>query len=325
MFKFEVGQRWAQCVAALLLLGSACVQAFPTKPVRIIIGFPPGGGIDIVARMIQPKLSEGLGQAVVVENRPGANGVLGMDAAAKAAHDGHTIFLGTLGNFSVNPALYPSLPFNVEKQFTPLTQLASVSFILYTNPNVPAKTVPELVAYAKASPNPLTFSSSGSGGLPHLAGELFAAVNGIKMTHIPYKGSAPAVAALMAGEIDVLFDNIPNILAQIKAGNVLAIAVTGLKPSPQLPGVPTVSETGAPGFEVNVWFGMQVPAATPKAVVSQINRQLAAIFREPDITKRFTDSGVQVVASTPEEFSQLLKSEVAKWGKVVQDANITLE
>jgi tripartite-type tricarboxylate transporter receptor subunit TctC len=182
-----------------------------------------------------------------------------------------------------------------------------------------------LIAYAKKNPGKLNYGSTGSGSSNHLSTELLMSMTGIKLTHVPYKGSAPAVAALMAGEIDVLFDNIPNIIGQIKAGTVTAIAVTGLKPSSLLPGIPTVSESGAPGFEVNVWFGMQVPAATPKAVVAQINRQLAAIFREPDITKRFTDAGVEVVASTPEEFSALLKSEVAKWGKVVRDANIQIE
>ena len=321
MLKFELSRRLAQYAAALLLLGSAAVQAFPTKPVRIIIGFPPGGGIDIVARMIQPKLSEGLGQPVVVENRPGANGVLGMDAAAKSAPDGHTIFLGTLGNFSVNPALYPSLPFNVDKQFMPLTQLASVSFILYTNPNVPAKTVPELVAFAKASPNPLTFSSSGSGGLPHLSGELFAAVNGIKMTHIPYKGSAPSISDVMSGQVHMTFEAAAAGIQHVKSGRLRALAATGGKRLDFMPELPTIAES-VPGFKVVNWYGMAVPAGTPRDVVNRLHAEVAKVLAMPEIKEKMLAIGTDPIASTPEEFAQFLKAETLQWGKVVREANI---
>lgn len=321
MFRFKVGQHLAQCVAALLLLCSAWVQAFPTKPVRIIIGFPPGGGIDIVARLIQPKLSEGLGQTVVVENRPGANGVLGMDAAAKAAPDGHTIFLGTLGNFSVNPALYPNLPFNVDKQFTPLTQLASVSFILYTNPNITAKTVPELVAFAKASSNPLTFSSSGSGGLPHLAGELFAAVNSIKMTHIPYKGSAPSISDVMSGQVHMTFEAAAAGIQHVKSGRLRALAATGGKRLDFMPELPTIAES-VPGFKVVNWYGMAVPTGTPKEVVNRLHAEISKVLALPEIKEKMQAIGTEPIASTPEEFAQFLKAETLQWGKVVREANI---
>ena len=261
----------------------------------------------------------------MVENKPGGNTTIGNNYVAKSAGDGYTILVTPLP-FSALPALYgKKLPYDALNDFQALILAGVANNVLATRKGLGIKDVNELIAYAKKNPGKLNYGSTGSGSSNHLSMELLMSMTGIKLTHVPYKGSAPAVAALMAGEIDVLFDNIPNILGQIKAGTVTAIAVTGLKPSPLLPGIPTVAETGAPGFEVNVWFGMQVPAATPKAVVAQINRQLAAIFREPDITKRFTDAGVAVVASTPEEFSALLKSEVAKWGKVVQDANIKLE
>jgi len=244
-----------------------------------------------------------------------------MDAAAKATPDGHTIFLGTLGNFSVNPALYPSLPFNVEKQFTPLTQLASVSFILYTNPNVPAKTVPELVAYAKASPNPLTFSSSGSGGLPHLAGELFAAVNGIKMTHIPYKGSAPSISDVMSGQVHMTFEAAAAGIQHGKSGRLRALAATGGKRLEFMPELPTIAES-VPGFKVVNWYGMAVPAGTPKDVVNRLHAEIAKVLALPEIKEKMQAIGTDPVASTPEEFAQFLKAESLQWGKVVREANI---
>jgi tripartite-type tricarboxylate transporter receptor subunit TctC len=275
--------------------------------------------------MSSEKLTKLWNQTVVVENKPGGNTTIGNNYVAKSPGDGYTILVTPLP-FSALPALYgKKLPYDALNDFQALILAGSAQNVLATRKDLGIKNVNELIAYAKKNPGKLNYGSTGSGSSNHLSMELLMSMTGIKLTHVPYKGSAPAVTALMAGEIDVLFDNIPNIIGQIKAGTVTPIAVTGLKPSALLPGVPTVSETGAPGFEVNVWFGMQVPAATPKAIVDQINRQLAAIFREPDITKRFTDAGVEVVASTPEEFSALLKSEVAKWGKVVEDANIKIE
>ena len=324
MFK-TVAKFFAPLIAALAMIAPAHAQTFPERSVKIVVPYPPGAFNDSLARMSSEKLTKLWNQTVVVENKPGGNTTIGNNYVAKSAGDGYTILVTPLP-FSALPALYgKKLPYDALNDFQALILAGVANNVLATRKGLGIKDVNELIAYAKKNPGKLNYGSTGSGSSNHLSMELLMSMTGIKLTHVPYKGSAPAVAALMAGEIDVLFDNIPNILGQIKAGTVTAIAVTGLKPSPLLPGIPTVAETGAPGFEVNVWFGMQVPAATPKAVVAQVNRQLAAIFREPDITKRFTDAGVEVVASTPEEFSALLKSEVAKWGKVVKDANIKIE
>jgi tripartite-type tricarboxylate transporter receptor subunit TctC len=320
-----VAKLFALLIAALAMIAPAHAQTFPERTVKIVVPYPPGAFNDSLARMSSEKLTKLWNQTVVVENKPGGNTTIGNNFVAKSPADGYTILVTPLP-FSALPALYEKkLPYDALNDFQALILAGIANNVLATRKDLGLKNVDELIAYAKKNPGKLNYGSTGSGSSNHLSMELLMSMTGIQLTHVPYKGSAPAVAALMAGEIDVLFDNIPNIIGQIKAGTVTAIAVTGLKPSSLLPGIPTVSESGAPGFEVNVWFGMQVPAATPKAVVAQVNRQLAAIFREPDITKRFNDAGVEVVASTPEEFSALLKSEVAKWGKVVRDANIKIE
>jgi len=320
-----VAKLFALLIAALAMIAPAHAQTFPERTVKIVVPYPPGAFNDSLARMSSEKLTKLWNQTVVVENKPGGNTTIGNNFVAKSPADGYTILVTPLP-FSALPALYEKkLPYDALNDFQALILAGIANNVLATRKDLGLKNVDELIAYAKKNPGKLNYGSTGSGSSNHLSMELLMSMTGIQLTHVPYKGSAPAVAALMAGEIDVLFDNIPNIIGQIKAGTVTAIAVTGLKPSSLLPGIPTVSESGAPGFEVNVWFGMQVPAATPKAVVTQVNRQLAAIFREPDITKRFNDAGVEVVASTPEEFSALLKSEVAKWGKVVRDANIKIE
>ena len=324
MFK-TVAKLFALLSMAFSLIATTHAQTFPERSVKIVVPYPPGAFNDSLARMSSEKLTKLWNQTVVVENKPGGNTTIGNNFVAKSPADGYTILVTPLP-FSALPALYEKkLPYDALNDFQALILAGIANNVLATRKDLGLKNVNELIAYAKKNPGKLNYGSTGSGSSNHLSMELLMSMTGIKLTHVPYKGSAPAVAALMAGEIDVLFDNIPNIIGQIKAGTVTAIAVTGLKPSSLLPGIPTVSESGAPGFEVNVWFGMQVPAATPKAVVAQVNRQLAAIFREPDITKRFNDAGVEVVASTPEEFSALLKSEVAKWGKVVRDANIKIE
>jgi tripartite-type tricarboxylate transporter receptor subunit TctC len=320
-----VAKLFALLIAALAMIAPAHAQTFPERTVKIVVPYPPGAFNDSLARMSSEKLTKLWNQTVVVENKPGGNTTIGNNFVAKSPADGYTILVTPLP-FSALPALYEKkLPYDALNDFQALILAGIANNVLATRKDLGLKNVDELIAYAKKNPGKLNYGSTGSGSSNHLSMELLMSMTGIQLTHVPYKGSAPAVAALMAGEIDVLFDNIPNIIGQIKAGTVTAIAVTGLKPSSLLSGIPTVSESGAPGFEVNVWFGMQVPAATPKAVVAQVNRQLAAIFREPDITKRFNDAGVEVVASTPEEFSALLKSEVAKWGKVVRDANIKIE
>ena len=311
----------------LTLSMSAAIQAqtYPDHAVKIVVPYPPGGFNDTLARISSDKLSKLWNQSVVVENKPGGNTTIGNNYVAKSPADGYTMLISPLP-FSVLPALYgDKLPYDALKDFQPLILAGSAQNVLAVRNTLPQKSVKELIEFAKKNPGKLNYGSTGSGSSNHLSMELLMGMTGTKMTHIPYKGSAPAVAALVGGDTDLLFDNIPNIISQIKAGSVTPIAVTGSKRSPLLPNIPTVDEAGVPGFEVNVWFGIQLPANTPKAIVEKINRDLVSIYRTEEVTKRFNDQGVEVVASTPAEFQQLIAKEVAKWGKVVKDADIKIE
>jgi tripartite-type tricarboxylate transporter receptor subunit TctC len=304
-----------------LMGGSAWSQTFPTKPVRIVIGFPPGGGIDIVARIMAPKLSEALGQPVIVENKPGAGGVVGTDFVAKSAPDGHTIFFGTTGNISINPAFIPKLPFDMERDLAPLTLVSSVSFLLYVNPALPVKNLGDLIAYAKANPGKVNFYSSGNGGLPHLAGELLNAAAGIKTVHVPYKGSAPGLNDLIGGQVQYGFDAVAIGLPHVKSGRLRAIATTGPKRLAILPDVPAANES-LPGFEAVNWYGMLVPAGTPREVIARLQREIARVLEMPDIREKLIAQGTDPVGSSPEAFALFMKSEAVKWARVIKDANI---
>ena len=309
----------------LSLTAALQAQTYPDHAVKIVVPYPPGGFNDTLARISSDKLSKLWNQSVVVENKPGGNTTIGNNFVAKSPADGYTMLISPLP-FSVLPALYgDKLPYDALKDFQPLILAGSAQNVLAIRNTLPQKTVKDLIEFAKKNPGKLNYGSTGSGSSNHLSMELLMGMTDTKMTHIPYKGSAPAVAALVGGDTDLLFDNIPNIISQIKAGSVTPVAVTGSKRSPLLPNVPTVAEAGVPGFEVNVWFGIQLPANTPKPIVEKINRDLVNIYRTEEVTKRFNDQGVEVVASTPAEFQQLIASEVAKWGKVVKDANIKIE
>lgn len=304
-----------------LAAAGAVAQSFPTKPIRILIGFPPGGGIDIVARLLAPRLSESLGQPVVVDNRAGANGIIATEIVAKAAPDGHSIFFGTTGNLSVNPALFPKLPFNVERDFAPLTQTSSVPFLIYVHPSVPVKTLAELIAHAKANPGKLHFYSSGNGGLPHLAGELLKSVAAINTVHVPYKGSAPGMSDLIGGHVQFGFDAVAIGLPHVKAGRLRAVAATGPKRLSFLQDVPSASET-LPGFEVVNWYGMVVPAGTPRAVIERLRAEIVKAMNIPDIREKLIAQATDPVGSTPKEFGAFRKAEEAKWARVIKEANI---
>jgi tripartite-type tricarboxylate transporter receptor subunit TctC len=309
----------------LLLFGAAQAQTFPDKTVKIVVPYTPGGFNDTLARVSGDKLSKLWNQSVVVENKPGGNTTIGNNYVAKAPADGYTLLVSPLP-FSVLPALYgDKLPYDSLKDFQPVILAGSAQNVLAVRNNLPIRTVKELIEYSKKNPGKLNYGSTGSGSSNHLSMELFMGMTGTRMVHIPYKGSAPAVAGLMGGETDVMFDNIPNILSQLKAGSVTPIAVTGVTRSPLFPDLPTIAEAGVPGYEVNVWFGIQAPAATPKPVIEKINKDLAAIYKSEEVSKRFNDQGVEVVASTPEAFQKLIQSEITKWGRVVKDANIKIE
>ena len=297
---------------------------FPSKPIRIVIGFPPGGGIDIVARMMAPKLTEALGQSVVIDNRPGANGVLGMDAVAKSPADGYTIFLGTLGNLSVNPNFYPNLPFNYDKQFTALTQIASVPFLLVVNPSMPVKNMAEFIAYAHANAGKLNYSSSGTGGLPHLAGELLSSMTGVEMVHIAYKGSAPSISDVISGQVQFTFEAGAPLLPHVKSGRLRALASTGKERLGVLPDVPALAES-VQGYQIVNWYGMVLPTGVPKEVVVRLNTQVAKVLSMPDIRERMVAMGTEPVSNSPEEFALFIRSESQKWAKIIHDKNIRIE
>ena len=309
-----------------LLVGSLAVaQEFPERTVRIVVPYPPGGFNDTLARVVGERLSKTWNQPVVVENRPGGNTTLGNNLVAKSPPDGYTILITPLP-FSALPGLYgPQLPYDALKDFSPLVLAGNTQNVLTVRNDLPVNNVGELLDYARKNPGKLNYGSTGSGSSNHLSMELLMRMTDTKMTHIPYKGSAPATMAILAGEIDVLFDNIPNSLPQLKAGKMKAIAVTGTQRSVLFPSVPTVAESGVPGYEVNVWFGMQLPGGTPNPLVERMNRDIVRVLKEPAIVKRFREQGVEVIASSPAAFSQLVQSEVVKWTQVIRDANIKVE
>lgn len=310
----------------IVATAASAADEYPSKPVRIIVPYTPGGFNDTLARTVGDRLGKAWKQSVVVDNRPGGNTVLGNNLAAKAPADGYTILITPLP-FSALPALYGNkLPYSALTDFQPLVWAAYTQNALVIRPDLAGVTdLKDLIEYAKKNPGKLNYGSTGSGSSNHLSMELFMSMTGTRMTHVPYKGSAPAVMAMLGGEIDVLFDNVPNLMQQIKAAKLKPIAVTGTSRAGLLPEVPTVQEAGVPGYEVTVWFGMQMPAGTPKPIVDRANRDIVAILKEPDVVKLFHDQGVEVVGSTPEAFGQLLQKEVPKWTKVVTDAGVKIE
>ncbi|GAB3765777.1 tripartite tricarboxylate transporter substrate binding protein [Ramlibacter monticola] len=322
----HVSRRTFALGAAALLAGTrAQAQNFPERTVKFVVPYPPGGFNDTLARVSADKLTKMWNQPVVVENKPGANTTLGNSLVAKSPPDGYTILITPLP-FSALPGLYgANLPYDALKDFTPLVWAGSTQNALVVRNDLPVKDVQELLDYARKNPGKLNYGSTGSGSSNHLSMELLMRMTGVKLAHIPYKGSAPAVTALLGGEIDALFDNVPNVLQHIKAGKMKVIGVSGLQRSPLLPEVPTVNESGVPGYEVNVWFGMQLPAGTPRPVVDRLNRDIVQLLKEPDTVQRFRAQGVEVVASTPEEFRAWVGKEVVKWTQLIKDANIRIE
>ena len=319
-----LGASVAVVLLSLMAVPAAMAQTFPTRAIRIIIGFPPGGAIDTIARVMAPKMAADLGQSVVVENKPGAGGVIGMQSVARAEPDGYTVFMGTMGNFSITPAIVKDLPYNVQKDFSPVTEVASSGFVIYVNPELPIKTVPELIAYAKANPGKLNFSSSGNAGLPHMAGEMFASAAGIKMTHVPYKGSSPSVNDVVAGQVQLTFEAVAVGLQHVNAGRLRALATMGPQRLAVMPNVPTVAET-IPGFNVTNWFGMAVPAGTPVDRIARIQKSVADALKQPDVLTTLKSLGVDPVGDSPAQFGAYIQQELNRWQKVIAEGNIKLD
>jgi tripartite-type tricarboxylate transporter receptor subunit TctC len=312
-------------VAGLALAGPAKAQDYPSKPIRLVVPFAAGGATDVLARLVGERLTASLGQQVVVDNRPGAGGNIGSDIVARAEPDGYTILMGAVGTHAINPSLYPKMPYDPVKDFAPVTLVASVPNVLVVNPEVPANSVQELIDLAKAKPGELNFASSGNGTSIHLSGELFKAMTGTDIVHVPYKGSGPAVTDLLGGQVQMMFDNMPSSLPHVKAGKLRALGVTSAKRSPALPEVPTIAEAGVPGYDATSWFGILAPAGTPEPVVTRLQGAIVQALGEPEMRQRMADLGAEPVGDTPAEFGQFITAELAKWAKVVNDAGVKLE
>ena len=325
--RFALGSIASAVVLGAGLLGgtSALAQAYPTKPVTIIVPIAAGGTTDILARIIGQALTAELGQSVVVDNRAGAGGNIGGQAAAKAAPDGHTLFMGTVGTHAINASLYKKMPFDPVKDFAPLTRVANVPNLLVANPAQPYKSVKDLIAYAKANPGKVNFGSSGNGSSIHLSGELFKSLAKVDMQHVPYKGSAPAVTDLMGNQIGIMFDNMPSAIQHVRSGKLVPLAVTTAKRSPALPSVPTIAEAGVPGYEATSWFGMFAPAGTPAPVLAKLNAAIVKVLAQPDVKKKIAEQGGDVVAETPAQFAAFIQAESVKWGKVVKESGASLD
>jgi tripartite-type tricarboxylate transporter receptor subunit TctC len=311
----------ASALVLMFAVSHVHAQSFPAKSVRIVVPFPAGGPTDIVARAMAQKMTEGFGQTVLVENRPGAGGALGSEAVAKSPADGHTLLMGTIGGLAVAMSLLPNRGYDTLRDFAPITQAVNVTNILVVHPSVPARSVKDLLALARARPGKLNYASSGNGTVTHLAGELLKLMGKVDIVHVPYKGGAPALTALMGGETDMSYENALIIVPQIKAGKVRALAITGAKRSALLPDLPIIGET-LPGYSASGWYGLVAPAATPRDALAKLNAAAVRALRAPDVAERLSSQGAEPVGSSAEEWGAFIRSEIEKWAKVVKAAGM---
>lgn len=309
-------------LAVILSPGAFAQQDYPSRPIRVIVPYPPGGTTDLLARMLSQKLTERLGQPLVIDNRPGAGGAIGTTLAAKAAPDGYTLDFGNLGPNAINPSL-STLQYDAEKDLAPISIVGSVPLIIITAQS--ARSVQDLIAQAKANPGKLTFGSVGIGSVSHVSGELFNSMAGTRMVHVPYKGGAPAVQAALTGEVTIMFATSLEAIRHIKSGKVRALGITSSKRSPVAPDIPTVSESGLSGFEVDAWFGLLAPAATPRAIVERLSREVAWVVDVPEIRAKFADLAVVPMATTPDQFAAIIRADIAKWAKVIKESGAKAE
>ena len=320
-----ISRRSAICLAVIGLsaatsMGSASAADYPTRPVKWVVGYPPGGATDIIARLIGQRLSERLGQQFVIENKPGAGNNIATESVINAEPDGYTVLLVNPANY-INATLYANLKFNVVRDIAPVAAFNRVPNVMTVNKDVPAKTVAEFIAYVKANPGKVNLASSGNGTSVHLSGEMFMAMSGAKMQHVPYRGAAPAITDLLGGQVQVIFDNMPSIIQHVRAGSARALAVTSATKSPLLPDVPTVAET-VPGYEATALFGMGAPKNTPKEIIAKLNKEINKILAEPAIKARLTDLGGEPLIGPPEAFGKMIAAETDKWKKVIEDAKV---
>ena len=328
-------KRFAHSTLCAILLGTAfpifaqsnagtTTTAFPNRPLRFVVGYPPGGATDIIARILGQKLTDTLGQQVLIDNRPGAGGIIGSEIIAKGTPDGHSFVLVTTSH-GVNPSLYPKLPYDSIRSFSPITQVATLQLVLAVNPSLSAKNVRELIALAKAQPGKFNFASSGSGQSLHLAGELFKSMAGINIVHIPYKGSAPARTDLLGGQVQMMFESMIGILPFVTNGKLRALAVSGAQRSAAAPDIPTMAEAGVAGYEASGWVGILAPAGTPKPIVGRLNADTVKILQMPDVKELLSQNGAEPVGSTPDQFTAFIRTEITKWARVVKESGARLD
>ena len=312
------------CLVLAMVAGSAFAQQYPAKLIRWIVPWPPGGGADVLSRILQPPVSEALGQQIVIDNRGGAAGNIGAEIAAKSPPDGYTIVFAYSGTHSINPHIYRKMPFK-ESDFAPIIWTASVPQVVVVHPSLPIKAPKDIVALAKAKPDQFTYGSSGNGAINHLAGALFASMTQAPLTHVPYKGGGPAAVALMGGEIAMIFGEPATIIQHVRSGKMKAIAVTSAKRALAMPELPTMQESGIAGYDVNSWNGMLAPAGTPSAIIQRLNTEFNKIISAPEMKKRMIDNGYEPVGGAPEKFGEFIRAEIAKWAPVVKSANIRVD
>ena len=323
---YRLRDRCACFCGLVLLLAPLAVfaQNFPAKPVRMLVGFAPGGGADIVARSLAPRLSELLGQQIVVDNRPGANGIIAAEMASKSPPDGYTLLVAP-GNYAFAPAMVAKLPFDMANAFAPVGKLVETPLLMVVHPLLPAKNVQELVALAKSQPGKITYATAGVGGAAHLATELLAALTQISLVHVPYKGTAPALTDLLGGQVTMCICTLPSTLPHVQSGRLRALGVTTTRRAPALPNIPTLAEAGIAGYEMSQWYGLLAPAGTPMPVVDKLAREIAAVLQSPEIKETYEQAGVEPTSSTPDQFAAFIRSEIPRWGRLVRISGITSE